>query len=156
MYNKEKKALYDKEYFSRKEVKDRRRSYYKNYHAKRRELRNKRDYIKYHNDDVFRLQKLLRARLTLALKGAGYTKKSSLLDITGCTFEFLKNYLTDKFTEGMSWDNKNEWHIDHIIPLASATNEADIIKLSHYTNLQPLWAAENRSKGAKLNYKKYV
>jgi hypothetical protein len=37
----------------------------------------------------------------------------------------------------MSWDNLGEWHIDHIIPLASANTEKEMIDLCHYTNLQP-------------------
>ena len=50
----------------------------------------------------------------------------------------------------MSWDNYGEWHIDHIIPLASATTEEGVLKLYHYSNLQPLWAKDNLSKGSKI------
>ena len=50
----------------------------------------------------------------------------------------------------MSWDNHGEWHLDHIIPMASATNEKEVIKLNHYTNFQPLWAEENLQKSDKI------
>jgi len=50
----------------------------------------------------------------------------------------------------MSWDNYGEWHIDHIIPLCSATTVEELEKLCHYTNLQPLWAEENLFKGGKM------
>jgi hypothetical protein len=50
----------------------------------------------------------------------------------------------------MSWDNHGKWHIDHIIPLASAETEEDIYRLSHYTNLQPLWAEDNWRKNSKI------
>jgi hypothetical protein len=50
----------------------------------------------------------------------------------------------------MSWDNYGEWHIDHIIPLASADTEEEVLKLYHYTNLQPLWAIDNIRKGSKI------
>jgi hypothetical protein len=64
----------------------------------------------------------------------------------------LKKYLEDKFSEGMTWDNKGfyGWHIDHIIPLSSAKNEEDIIRLSNYTNLQPLWGKDNMKKGNRV------
>jgi hypothetical protein len=50
----------------------------------------------------------------------------------------------------MTLENHGEWHLDHIIPLASATTEEEIIKLNHYTNFQPLWAEENLSKGDRI------
>ena len=52
----------------------------------------------------------------------------------------------------MSWDNygKYGWHIDHITPISLAQTEDEIYKLSHYTNLQPLWWRENILKSNKL------
>jgi hypothetical protein len=49
----------------------------------------------------------------------------------------------------MNFENygKNGWHIDHIIPLSSASTEKEIIKLCHYSNLQPLWWDDNIRKG---------
>lgn len=46
----------------------------------------------------------------------------------------------------MSWDNMEKWDIDHIIPLASAKDEKELIALGHYKNLQPLWSKENFEK----------
>ena len=52
----------------------------------------------------------------------------------------------------MSFDNYgfDGWHIDHIVPLATAKTEEQVAKLNHYTNIQPLWAKDNLSKGAKI------
>ena len=60
------------------------------------------------------------------------------------------------FDERMSWENHGAktWHIDHIIPLASAKTEEEVFLLCHYTNLQPLWWSDNLSKGSKLNFTK--
>ena len=82
----------------------------------------------------------------------GYTKKSKSNEILGCTFEEFKAYLESKFETWMTWENKGLWNgelnygwdIDHIIPLSSATSEEELIKLNHYTNLQPLCSQVNR------------
>ena len=54
----------------------------------------------------------------------------------------------------MSWENMGKWHIDHIIPLSTAITEEDVIRLCHYTNLQPLWAEDNLKKSNKLDWSK--
>lgn len=102
-------------------------------------------------DPIFKLVKTLRSRLSSALRRKNIEKGSSTMDLTGCELPFLKGYLEAKFTEGMSWENHGEWHIDHIKPCCSfdLTQEEEQKKCFHYTNLQPLWAAENLSKGGK-------
>lgn len=52
----------------------------------------------------------------------------------------------------MNWENRgiyngdfnSGWDIDHVVPLSTAIKEEDIIKLNHYTNLQPLCSKINR------------
>jgi len=59
----------------------------------------------------------------------------------------------------MSWSNHGDWHIDHIIPVASAIDEEELYKLNHFSNLQPLWRDENLKKGDNFNEadkKKYL
>jgi hypothetical protein len=68
----------------------------------------------------------------------------------GCTYAEAFEHLSKQFTKGMTWDNYGEWHIDHYIPLSSAKNESELKKLAKYTNLQPLWAEDNLSKGATI------
>ena len=50
----------------------------------------------------------------------------------------------------MTFDNRAEWSLDHIIPISLAKTEKELIKLNHYTNFQPLWKIENIKKGNKL------
>jgi hypothetical protein len=53
----------------------------------------------------------------------------------------------------MTWENwaLDGWHIDHIRPCCSfdLTDPEQQKKCFHYSNLQPLWAEENWSKGGK-------
>lgn len=72
--------------------------------------------------------------------------------IFGCSPDDLRKYIESKFIDDMSWSNYgfNGWHIDHNTPLYSAKTEEDLKKLSHYTNLQPLWKSENITKGFKI------
>jgi hypothetical protein len=74
-------------------------------------------------------------------------------EIIGCSYEFLLKYLESKFEKWMTWENYGKyngefnygWDIDHIIPLSSAFNEVDLLKLNHYSNLQPLCSLINRN-----------
>lgn len=105
---------------------------------------------RYQSDPVYALSRIVRRRMSLAIRLRGFSKTSRTFQMLGCDYQALANHLESQFKQGMGWENRNEWHIDHIIPLASAKNEEELIALCHYTNLQPLWAAENLSKGARL------
>lgn len=103
-------------------------------------------------DPQFKLIKTLRSRLASVIKRQNISKSNSTIDLLGCSVSFLKEYLESKFKEGMTWENHGEWHIDHIRPCASFNllDEEEKKKCFHYTNLQPLWAYENLSKGCKF------
>jgi hypothetical protein len=72
-------------------------------------------------------------------------KPASTFKWIGCSPEELKAHLESLFTEGMTWENYGEWHVDHIRPVCSFTAE-EWEQVNHYTNLQPLWAEDNYSK----------
>lgn len=96
---------------------------------------------------LFALSSRLRARLYHFLNEKGFKKQTSTQNIIGCDWETLKAHIESKFTNKMTWENRHLWVIDHIIPLASATSEEDVYRLSHYSNLQPLWEEVNNAKG---------
>lgn len=60
-------------------------------------------------------------------------------------------HLQAQFKLGMSWGNYGEWHIDHLIPISASDftsyDDASFKKCWALSNLQPLWATENLSKG---------
>lgn len=124
----------------------------KNYRKENRPKLNEWEKNKRQTDPIYKLSATVRSRLKDFLKKKNITKQSPTFDMVGCTPQFLKEHLENQFREGMTWENhgKYGWHIDHIIPLSSATTEEELYKLCHYLNLQPLWAEENLSKGAKI------
>lgn len=97
-----------------------------------------------------RIKDSLRERIRKFIKQRTYNKYSSTFSMIGCSPTFLKNHLESLFVEGMTWENYGSWHIDHIIPLSSATDEQSMEKLCHYSNLQPLWAKDNLQKGGRI------
>lgn len=101
-------------------------------------------------DPTFLLIGRLRCRINDALRYKKFPKSGNTKDIVGCDMETLKDHIEKQFKHGMNWENRNEWHIDHIVPLASAKTSEEIHRLFHYKNLQPLWAVENMIKGAKM------
>jgi hypothetical protein len=114
------------------------------------------------SDPIYRLGSNIRCLVKNSLKYKGYKKSSKTIDILGCTIDEFKLYLESKFESWMSWDNHGlfngelnyGWDVDHIIPLASAETEEDIIRLNHHTNLQPLCSYINRHiKKDRLDYK---
>lgn len=90
---------------------------------------------------------IVRGRIHTGLKNHG-GKNMRTIDYLGCTAEFYHDYLTSKLEDGMTWDNYGEWQVDHIIPLAyqNPTDE-QVIERLHWSNTQPLWKADNASKG---------
>lgn len=119
--------------------------------AAHKEHRNEGLRVRYAEDVGFRLGQLLRNRLYQA--AGGRSRGASAVRDLGCTVEELRGHLASRFASGMTWENYGEWHIDHVRPLASfdLTDPAQCAQACHYTNLQPLWAAENLSKGARYD-----
>jgi len=104
------------------------------------------------SDPEFKLKGVLRARVRAAIRNSGGTKSHGTMQLVGCTVENLRQHLEQQFTDGMSWDNHGDWHVDHIMPCAAfdLTDEDQQRVCFNYTNLQPLWASDNMSKGAKV------
>jgi hypothetical protein len=118
----------------------------------------RRDYERrrYQEDEQWRIRKILRARLFAIVKRGMGKKLGSTLELLGCTLEEFQAHIEAQWVDGMNWDNLGHvgdvWHIDHIKPCASfdLTDPAQQKACFHWSNLQPLWAADNQRKGAKL------
>ena len=135
--NKENKKIYNKQYYL--DNKEKRKIYNKEY-SKQRRL----------DDPLFKLVSNIRNLIRTCMKTSGYSKTSKTYQILGCPYEEFKSHLENQFTEGMTWENQGQWHMDHIYPVSLATDQDHIIKLNHYTNFQPMWAVDNIKKGNKI------
>lgn len=94
---------------------------------------------------MFKLKYVVGRLIRNSLKCKGLSKNKKSIEILGCDIKFFKEYIESKFKDDMNWLNYGVvWDIDHKIPLSSAVNEDDVIRLNHYTNLQPLDSYINR------------
>lgn len=105
----------------------------------------------------YRLKKIARSRIYNAIKRLERVENPRMRYRTekmiGCTIEQLRSHLELRFKRGMTWNNHGtHWHIDHIIPMAhfNLTDDSQLLAASHYTNMQPMLAAENLEKSDKL------
>lgn len=140
------------------EYKKRKSEYNKAYYIKNKDTLGKKRWDRIKNDTQSKIAYTLRRRLKDALKGK--KKVGSAVRNLGCSVKEVKERLEKMFYshpetgEKMTWDNHGRygWHIDHIIPLIlfDLTDEKQIKIVCHYTNLQPLWAKHNLSKGNKI------
>ena len=131
------------------------KQYQENNKEKLKEYRREYKKRKKQNDQLFKLKLDVSKLILQTLKNNGYSKNTKTYNILGCSFEDFKLYIESQFESWMNWDNKGNpkdgiiepnksWDIDHIIPISTAINEEDIIKLNHYTNLRPLCSYTNR------------
>lgn len=94
---------------------------------------------------------------TMIHRGLGKGKAGrSWREFVPYTLEELMAHLERQFLPGMTWDNRRQWHIDHIVPLASFTftspDDPEFRAAWALTNVRPLWAKDNIRKSAKRTH----
>lgn len=107
---------------------------------------------RFNSDPVFALKHRIRNLISLTFRRNGYSKKSKTQELLGCDWLMFKGHIERQFLKGMTWENRSEWHIDHITPTATASNETDVVSLNHFTNLRPMWAIDNLAKGDQITH----
>lgn len=122
--------------------------YYQNHEASKKKSR---EYSKKRREEdiIFAIITRVRSRIRIALKGIGKKSKRTHA-ILGISYEGFASHIESLFLPGMSWENRDKWHLDHLVPLALAETEWDVYLLNHYTNLRPLWGADNLAKSASV------
>jgi len=141
------------------ENKERNRAKGRRYYVAHRERINARirrnQRKRYLTDPGFRLKcnvsRMIRGRLRQRLSGKGGKGTFKILPYS---VDDLIYHLESNFKLGMSWENYGDWEIDHIVPdcrfdYHSPTDDV-FQKCWALENLQPLWAADNLSKGGRV------
>ena len=147
--NKDKMKEYDKQWRLNNPEKARAKD--RKYKSNNKDKLREREKRYYNNNLNRRLRCKLTSRMYHAIKGLNKSKSTMVL--TGCSLEYLKDYLESQFDDEMSWSNYGAWHIDHILPCCSfdLKQPEEQKKCFHYSNLQPLWAVDNFIKGSKYS-----
>jgi len=122
--------------------------YQKARHRRRREIERVYNRNRIHASIFAYLSNVLSKRLNRVARDHGFRRCARAKELLGCSIEDLIRHLESRFTSGMSWENRGQWHVDHIRPCASfdLTDFDQQRVCFHYTNLQPLWGRDNRKK----------
>ncbi len=104
-------------------------------------------------DPVAAIERRIRTSVCHALRAQlnGAARKSiGAVALVGCTMSELAAHLEAQFLPGMTWQNRQQWHIDHKRPCASfdLSDPAQQRECFHFSNLQPLWATDNHRKSS--------
>lgn len=120
----------------------------------RLERRRNRSTQRRNDEPIYKFGDTIRALVSHSFRrgSRNFKKNTKTEEILGCSIPFFIDYILKLCPKGIGvCDFKRYgYHIDHIIPLNIAKNEEDIIKLCHYTNLQPLWWRDNIIKRDKI------
>lgn len=102
-------------------------------------------------DSLYSLICKIRNLIGKSHRNQKYSKKSKTFKILGCEGWFLQVHLeyTFELNYGVPYTGQAV-HIDHIIPISSATSEDELLKLNHWTNLQYLTPEDNLKKSDSL------
>jgi hypothetical protein len=162
-----------RKYFSKPETKERLKKNHKNwsennrehlneYHKewreknidKHREYKRKYEKNRKDTDPLYKLISNFRTAIYQVLKENNINKNGHYFEILKYTPDDLILHLETKFTDGMTWDNYGEWHVDHVKPISSyiilEIGDDEFMNCWSLNNLQPLWGKENLIKSNKL------
>jgi hypothetical protein len=149
--NKEKNSLKRKKHRMehRDEILFREKQYRFKHKKEIRIAQSKYEKIKRKIDPSFRMLKILRCRMNMALKDQRVKKTLHIVECLVCTSEFFKNYIKSLFKHGMTLANDGirKWHLHHIKPCYTFDLvDPEQQKLCfHYTNTIPMWEDEHYS-----------
>ena len=81
------------------------------------------------------------------LRRIGKKKEGHTIDLLGYSALELKTHIESLFTDGMSWGNYGEWHVDHIIGVINFDITTPTYIVNALSNLRPMWATTREING---------
>lgn len=153
-YVKQSDKIKQKEKRKYNENREQKKQYQREYRAKpeNRIKINTRHKNRYRTDSNYKLSCVIRGCLNkLIYRYLDGNRSNVSIRKLGYSIDEFKNHMESLFRPGMTWENHGEWHIDHIIPISILVEWGitDSKIINSLSNLQPLWASENTSKGAR-------
>lgn len=138
--------------------KDHRKKYMDEYREKNidkiREVKRNYERTRKANDPLYKLVANFRTAIWTVLKENNMDKYGHYFEILQYSPEELATNLENQFTEGMTWENYGEWHVDHKLPITSFNfqkiGDNEFMKCWSLDNLQPMWGDENIRKSNKI------
>jgi hypothetical protein len=106
-------------------------------------------------DPVLKIIDHQKNRIRTICREKGLKKTINFDKIFGIDRDGFRIHMESKFYSGITWENYSDkmWEVDHIIELKNIQTFEDLIRLCHYTNLQPLLREDHKVK-TKNNLKK--
>jgi hypothetical protein len=124
---------------SKIEYKQKRKHYIKSWAAKKSEI-----------DNLFVLKRRIRGRLGWAFRQKKSYKTQKSEKYIGAKWDTCMKFIESQFKNGMNWENRDMWHIDHFFPIAIAQSSNQLKQFLHFTNLRPMWAIDNIKKSCSV------
>jgi len=102
-------------------------------------------------DKIIKARSKCKNLLRRVLQLTGTKKATKTYEALGYTEKELLAHISSQFKEGMSWESRESFHIDHIIPITwyLKNGVTDPKVINALSNLQPLYPDENRKKSDK-------
>ena len=116
-----------------------------------KQTRNKRLANKRQNNPAFLIEERTRTRIRGVFRRRAIPKQGKTKELLGLEdWKDLSSHIEANFLDGMTWDNQDQWDIDHIRPCSTfdlVSNEEQLKVCFNWRNLRPLWKRLNEQKG---------
>ena len=109
--------------------------------------RREKDKKRRQEDPVYKTKHYLSRDIWHFCNLRGSKKEGKTHELLDYSAKECNDYIESLFQEGMTWENRSEWDIDHINPQSNFTSIDQLEECFALSNLKPEWKDWNRRKG---------